>query len=147
MIGRNTRSMLSVLLGLLVVFAANTAAASIICDRQPADELFDAAAALSADQGMTPATEDRPSSPPNDREDPPTVDQLEAFSPANGSAGQPSSVSQGGGSGSSSAAISGAFCDLPQAPLQTALPREARPYLPTGPPFELLRPPRVFIGA
>ena len=143
MIGRYTRSMLGVLLGLLVVFAANTAMASIICDRQPADELFDAAAgAFSSDQGMTPPAEDRPSAPPDNSENPPTVDQFEALAPAGGSAGQPSSVSQGGGSGSSNAAISGILYDLPQPALQTALPREARPYLPTGPPFELLRPPR-----
>ncbi len=142
MTGRNTRSMLGVLLGLWVVFAANAAVASIISDRQPADDLFAAAAALSADQGMTPPAEDRPSSPPDNRENPPTVDQLEAFTPAGGSTGQPSSASQGGGNGSTNAAITAILCDLPQPALQTALPREARPYLPTGPPFELLRPPR-----
>jgi hypothetical protein len=141
MIVRKPRVLLVGVCGLLAALACNCTLGSIIFEQPAAEDYFHPDGMLEANQGMTPDAPS-PSSPRDDGENPPQVDQLEGLAPAGTAAGQPSSASQGGGNGSSNAATTGILCDLPQPALQTTLPREARPYLPTGPPFELLRPPR-----
>lgn len=141
MIGRKTRLLVAGLFGLLVALAANSAVGSIILHQPPADELFAPAAGADAGQAMTPDAP-RPSVPPDDPQNPPTIQHLEGLAPSGGSAGQPSSGPQGGGNGSNIAAMTAALYDLPQTPLQTGLPGEPRTIMPIGPPFELLRPPR-----
>lgn len=155
MIGRRTRLVLSGVLGLLVALASSSALGALIFDPDalpvPAVGQGDAIQPLAEGcldtggmgAGLGATLPGGPLTPPDDEENPPTVDRLEALAPAGGSAGPPSSLSQGGGNGGSNSAIPGASSILPDPALQTALPTDARPILPTGPPFGLLRPPRA----
>lgn len=152
MTARNISLSLVGIAGLLVALAPGSAVASIIAHdglagpSEDLDAFLDAIADVSfvgsgSGEGMTPAQES-PTSPSNEEDDPrPSVDVL-ALAPGGPAAGQPGSASQGGGNGSPSAALDGAHWNLPPAPLQTRLPKEGRVTMSTGPPFELLRPPR-----
>jgi hypothetical protein len=140
MTARKTRLAVVGALGLLMALASNSALGSIILDRPPAGEFSDPAGMVDASQGMAPAA---PVVPPDKGGDPLTIHHIEALAPAGAAAGQPSSASQVGGSGSSNAAIISALYDLPQPTLRTLLPGEGGTIMPTGPPFELLRPPRL----
>ena len=152
MTARRTRLLLTGLVGLLVAFAASTAPGAIVPGNaaRPLDavesdlarlfvtQFLDSQASLDGMAGSVPLSSD----PSPEGDSPPTLQEVEHLLAAVPTGCQPNSVSQSSGSGASNPAVAGAFCHLPQTALQTTLPREARPYLPTGPPFELLRPPR-----
>jgi hypothetical protein len=138
---RETRLVLVGVCGVLAALVSNCALGSIIVDRPAAEEFSHPDGMLDASQGMAPAA---PVLPPDKGGDPLTIHPIEGLAPAGTSAGPPNSVSQGGGNGSSNAAMAGVLPSLPEPALQTSLPRKARPIMPTGPPFELLRPPRAF---
>jgi hypothetical protein len=76
----------------------------------------------------------------NDR---PAFRPPEGFLPAPATGCHSNSVSQSSGSGSTGPAVAGRISDVPPPRLWAALPSEAKTTLPTGPPFELLRPPQV----
>jgi hypothetical protein len=154
---RETRLVLGGVFALLVAFASNSAMGAIILAdpfsgfaggqggsfQQFGGELSDLVAEGGQTAGMTRAAPG-PFDPSDEENNLLTVRQLDGLSPAGGSAGAPSSASQGGGNAPSNAAMTGVFFHLPQPSLQTGLPGEARTAMPTGPPFELLRPPRLF---
>ena len=151
MIAGNLQKLLAGLVGLFVALASGSAVAAIITPDaflqlgseevlvQPVVE--DLLASAECGETAIPAAP-QPSAPENDRDDPRTPLLMRGLEPAAGTAAGPSFGSHSTGGGPSNSAIAVASTDLPQATLQTALPKEARPYLPTGPPFELLRPPR-----
>jgi hypothetical protein len=142
MIALKTRLLVVGTVGLMAALASNMARGSIILDRQPTDELFDPVGGVDADQGMA-SDAPCPSSPRDDGENPPTVDQFEGLAPPGAVAGQPNSISHGSVAGANVAATTSLLCDAPEPSLRTGLPGEARTVMPTGPPFELLRPPQV----
>ena len=134
------RVLLVGLFRLMAVLACNCALGSIIFD-QPGEDSSNLTGALEADQGMAPKTPQAPSTP-NKGHDLPTLHQLEGLAPAGSGAGAPQSPSHGGGNGPTNPALGTISPYLPEPGLQVAAPSERRPILPTGPPFELLRPPR-----
>lgn len=156
MIGRETRLLIGGIVGLLLALACTTAEAAIILDRDAlalaagqfqdlglatADDAAGSAGAPGAADTTAPTEPAAPSSP-NEGQAPLPLIQPDGLGPASGSAGHPSTVSPPGAGASGATAILSQVFDLPHLALQTRLPRESSPYLPTGPPFELLRPPR-----
>jgi hypothetical protein len=151
---RETRLVLGGILGLLVAFASSSATAAIILADQFSSgrggeidslsvfhgQVADDDAISPGRAGMATATSG-PSLPSDNQTDPPTFHPGESLGPSGGTAGQPNSFSQGSGGGAMSAAAS-VLASFSEPPFQTALPGEARTIMPTGPPFELLRPPR-----
>jgi hypothetical protein len=140
MTARNTRLVVLAVFGLLTALASNCALGSIILDRPVAGGPFAADGILDASQGMAPAA---PVVPPDKGADPLTIHQIEGLAPPGTAAGQPTSASQGGGTGPTNAALPNVISYLPDAAFRTPLPGAPRTIMPTGPPVELLRPPRV----
>ncbi len=135
-----------------MALSSNCAVAAIMVGgpfQAPAEELLsslalEAKADLTDGEGMACPT-DPQTDPPKEPGNPRSVRYAEALGPGGAAASRPSSISQGSGGGFGNPAITGIPRDLAQPALQTTLPTEARPYLPTGPPFELLRPPRFCV--
>ena len=138
--------------GLVWALTTDRAVAAIIVDDGLAGGWADASALLTIDQTgasahpqtgtATPVSPALPPARPNPGDTPPRPRLAEGVLPGTGSAGNAGPGSQGGAPGTSSASLSGNLVFLPLPGLATRVPSEARPILPTGPPFELLRPPR-----
>lgn len=139
-IGRRTSLLLGATLGLWVALASTATMGSIVFDQPTADELNSPLWGGDDADGMTPDAPN-PVAPSPDDDDPLYLGQLDAQLAPGGAAGNPSTGTQGS-SGPTTVALAASPYDLPTPNLQTALPRETSPVLPTGPPFELLRPPR-----
>jgi hypothetical protein len=92
-----------------------------------------------------PATPTGPNPGPSEENenDPSAFRVLEGLLPAPATGCHSNSASQLSGSGSTSVALASRICDVPLPRLWAALPSEVKTLLPTGPPFELLRPPRL----
>jgi len=154
---RPKTSILVVLIaGLAAALASNTATAALVLGTQDfplpdrcgadlvqplADELLHAIVLAAAETFSTSPCSDLPEEP----DKPPSVQYRDGILPGTAGGCQSNSVSPTNGPGSSTGAIAGTVHNLPDPPLQTPLAREGRPILPTGPPFELLRPPE-FLG-
>ena len=162
MVGRETRLLIGGIVGLLLALASSSTDAAIILDRDAlglatgqfqglslqglsldmAEDSGGLAGMFGADERTLPTAPAEPSGR-NEGRDPLPLIQPDSLGPGSGSAGHSSTVSPSAAGGSGAAAILCQVFDLPQLSLQTRLPRESSPFLPTGPPFELLRPPRV----
>ena len=100
---------------------------------------------LSSAEMAAPAAPTGPNPAPSEHNenDPLAFRLSEGLLAAPAAACQSNPVSQSSGSGSTGAALASRICDVPPPGLWATLPSEAKTTLPTGPPFELLRPPRV----
>ena len=160
MVGRETRLLIGGIVGLLLALACSTTDAAIILDRDAlglvtgqfqdlglgmAEDPAGLAGTSGANERTSPPAPAEPSGP-NEGQSPLPLIQPDGLGPGSGSAGHPSTVSPSGAGASGGTAILCQVFDLPHLALQTRLPRESSPFLPTGPPFELLRPPRPATG-
>ena len=146
-------SLLLVLAGLFVGLASQPAVATLVVGEATpssaghADNLLQSLASqllASADMAGPATPGGRNPAPSEEHEnDPPAFQVLEGLLAAPAAGCPSNSVSQSSGSGSTSAAVSIRICDVPPPSLWATLPSEAKTILPTGPPFELLRPPQV----
>lgn len=137
------------LMGMAVLWGAlfaNTAAAALVfegCPSYPtfgdmllealAEELLSSAVTCPASALPGPC----PSDPPAEEEQPSIVRHAEGLIPGGAAASNVSSPSNGGSIG---AALAAAAACLPEIDPQGSVAPEAKPILPTGPPFKLLRP-------
>jgi hypothetical protein len=141
------------LVALLVLLAAKPATATLvlgdICPSSVgcADSLLASLASqlLASAELPRPAphTGASPARSEDKEDDRPAFQLLEGLLPAPAAGCHTNSVSQSSGSGSTGAALASAVGDVPPPGLWATLPSEAKTILPTGPPFELLRPPQV----
>jgi hypothetical protein len=152
MIGPVLRVLLPMAAGVAIALASQPATAALVVgDASPFlggehDELLESLASqLLASADMAGPTHTGPNSTPSedDQDNRPAFRLPEGLLPAPATGCHSNSVSQSSGSGSTSAALASAICDVPPPGLQASLPSEAKTILSTGPPFELLRPPRV----
>ena len=149
---RRTSLLLGVL-GLCLALAPQPAKATLVVGTafpssvgQGDDFLESLARQLVSSTGMAgPATPIAPGPAPSedDEDDPPAFRLPERLLPAPATGCQANSVSQSSGSGSTGVALASRICDVPPPGLWATLPSEAKTIMPTGPPFELLRPPQV----
>ncbi|MHC4401901.1 MAG: hypothetical protein ACYTG0_19690 [Planctomycetota bacterium] len=145
MTGFRATTLLGVVAGLLAAFVANSAHGAIILGSSPFADMPEVAGGLKGwSDGAGPVEPEEPDNTPHPSNEGENGPSQPALLDADGVAAGCTTSSQPGpsSSGFGSSAIASASCSLPQPSLLTTLPREARPYLPTGPPFELLRPPR-----
>jgi len=152
MAARKPSFLLVLAVGLVLALTADRAAAAIIVHDDSAGGL--AAASPLPDTGQigasdeaetgtaTPISPPVPPAHPNPGDTPLQPRLAEGALPGSGTAGNAGSASHGGGPGTPTCAFVGNQFRLPRPILVTRVPREASPMLPTGPPFELLRPPR-----
>ena len=146
-------SVLLVLAGLFVALASQPAVATLVVGEaapslagHPDNLLESLASQLLASAEMAgPATPTGPNPAPSEENenDLSAFRLMEGLLPAPAAGCPANSVSQLSGSGSTGAALASRICDVPLPRLWAALPSEAKTILPTGPPFELLRPPQV----
>jgi hypothetical protein len=147
---RRTSLLLGVV-GLCLALAPQPATATLVVgEASPSsvghpDNLLESLASqlLASAEMAGPATPVSPNPAPSEdnENDPPVFRLMEGLLPAPATGCQSNSVSQW--SGSTGVALASRICDVPPPRLWAALPSEAKTILPTGPPFELLRPPRI----
>ena len=147
------RTSLLLLAGLFVGLASQPAVATLVVGEATpssaghADNLLQSLASqllVSADMaGPASPTGPNPAPSEDNENDPPAFQVLEGLLPAPAAGCPSNSVSQLSGSGPSGVALASRISDVPPPSLWAALPSEAKTILPTGPPFELLRPPQV----
>ena len=146
-------SLLLGVVGLCFALAPHTARATLVLGEAcpslggSTDALLESLATqlVSSAEMAGPGTATSPSPAPSEEneDEPPAFRLPEGLLPAPATGCQSNSVSQSSGSGSSGAALASRISDLPPPRLWAALPSEGKTILPTGPPFELLRPPRT----
>ena len=148
MIRNRPTPLLAIATGLVLALSSRCATAALIVGALPCpqyectDDLLGSFAIQSlfsgdaAPAGASPAEEGAP----------PSIKNAERHSPPATACGS-SSVSQSSGGGSSYAALAQTACDLPPAAPKASLPSEGKMTLPTGPPFELLRPPELALAS
>ena len=146
-------NLLLVLAGLFLGLASQPAVATLVVgeatpslEGHPDNLLQSLASQLLASAEMAgPAAPTSPNPAPSEENenDPPAFRVLEGLLPAPAAGCPSNSVSQLSGSGSTGAALASRICDVPPPGLWVTLPSEAKTILPTGPPFELLRPPQA----
>jgi hypothetical protein len=142
MFSGNMKALTTIAIGLVAALAAQQAMAVIVEPGSPCsqerigDELLQSSFDQLFAAGASGANSSYPAS--EDSEDQVPHAQPGTFADGNWSC-DPASVS-GTSSGCSLAAIANNLVHLPDASLQSSLPREAVIVLATGPPFELLRP-------
>jgi hypothetical protein len=145
---------LSLLLaGLFVALASQPATATLVLgtaypsSEGHADNLLETLASqlLASAEMAGPAAPAGPNPAPaeENENDPSAFRSPEGLLPAPASGCHSNAVSQSSGSGSTGSAVASRICDVPSPGLWAALPSEAKTIFPTGPPFELLRPPQV----
>ncbi|HUT91558.1 MAG TPA: hypothetical protein VMY37_18815 [Thermoguttaceae bacterium] len=143
--GCTTIRLLFGMAGLWGALFANTAVAALVFDDRPlaptsGDMLLEAVAEEFLSSAVTcPASAlpgPSPSDPPAEEEPPGIVRHAERLIPGGAAPSNSSSPSNGGSADSALAAAP----YLPEIDPRGSVPPEAQPILPTGPPFELLRP-------
>jgi len=146
MMGRRRVHLLIGIVGLCGALCASTAVAALVFEDAAlapttAGTLFDVLAEELLSTPETPPAEaspsPSPSDPPAEGEYPAIVRYAEGLIPGGAAGSNSSSQSTGGSTGE---ALAAAARYLPELDLQGSLPSEAMPLLPTGPPFDLLRP-------
>jgi len=152
---REARTLMAGLIGLAIALACQSASAALVVgDAAPflvtkddnllralANQVLASAESAGVSQGSNPD----PVAPQQDKQRQPRLQSHDGVLSGLGTGCASSCTSQGTGSGWSGFALASMSFYVPQFSPGASLPGEAKTVLPTGPPFELLRPPRTTV--